>query len=68
MDFYGSLCAGRNMQAITAVREKIGFTNDFIRSILESDLNYHKDFKDAVLRLVKTLIIDYQPYIWWIND
>lgn len=34
LDFYGALCAGRNFQAVTAMREKIGLTNTFISTIL----------------------------------
>ena len=58
------------MMAITAMREKIGFTNSFIHTLLDlkSEFECHHVIKDAVLRLVKTLLIDYQPYASWIGN
>lgn len=68
IDFYAVICAGRNFQAITAMREKLGFTNTFIKAILaptSQDQKQHLVIKDAIFKLCKTLIIDYQPYVNW---
>ena len=60
IDLYAALCAGRNMQAIIAMRTKIGFTNEFIQVILDpAETGYNKRIKIAIIKLVKTLLIDY---------
>lgn len=60
IDFYAALCAGRNMQAIIVMRTKIGFSNEFIQAILEpAEKGYNKLIKLAIIKLVKTLLIDY---------
>lgn len=57
------------MQAIIVMRTKIGFSNEFIQAILEpAEKGYNKLIKLAIIKLVKTLLIDYQPYTNWIKD
>jgi hypothetical protein len=70
IDFYSALCAGRNYGAVSAIREKIGFSNTLIRAIFapqDPDVHYHYLLKDALFRLCKTLIIDFSPYASWLD-
>ena len=68
LDLYGALCAGRNTNVISSMRERIGLTNKLILNMTESDFREqdyrkaHPILKAAFLRIAKTLVLDYTPY------
>lgn len=56
---YEELCVGRNLDAVQAMRSRLGLSNQTILTVVESErkqqIEIHETVKDAFLRLVKSL-------------
>lgn len=71
LGLYEQLCQGRNLQAVQAMRDTLGISNNMILIVCENEskeqLSIHETIKDGFLRLVKALFYNYQPFNKWVG-
>ncbi len=71
MGLYTAMCAGRNREAITFVRQRIGVSDTFL---LDQCTSHHRQIvqvaqrlKPAYIKLAKVLILEHPPFSIWSN-